>query len=78
MSTSPGPVFASASGFPSRNSDHNVFWCYVPNFLQNLATALKKQPLWDLSVPEEMAGCACLQVSFYAQVESCTLTSSVG
>lgn len=35
------PVLVSASGFPSRNSHRDVFWWYVPNFLQNLAIALK-------------------------------------
>lgn len=44
------PVFASAAGFPSRNSDGDVFWCHVPNFLQNLATALKKRSQYGVSV----------------------------
>lgn len=35
------PVLASVSGFPSRNSQRDVFWWYVPNFLQNLATDLR-------------------------------------
>lgn len=41
------PVLVSASGFPSRNSHRDVFWWYVPNFVQNLAIALKTTAIME-------------------------------
>ena len=41
------PVLVSASGFPSRNSHRDVFWWYAPNFLQNLAIALKNTAITE-------------------------------